>query len=104
MSFTHTKTVWILTSPLTAAIHRSSTNFGDDSCQLSFDQSIVEIPVSKWSLSLAIISNTLLFGLPDGHRARFKNLWLDQLVNTSRWREHISETVENSKQTISSVS
>jgi hypothetical protein len=83
----------------TVASHRSLIHFGEDHCRLSFGQSTD----SKWCIPLAIISNTLLFGFPDGHQARFKSLWLDQLVNTSRWREHISKTVEDLKQTMSSV-
>ncbi|KAH9061038.1 hypothetical protein EDB87DRAFT_1576431 [Lactarius vividus] len=53
---------------------------------------------SKWGVLLAIILNTLLFGFPDGYQARFKSLWLDQLINTSHWCEHTSETVEDLKQ------
>ncbi|KAI9458599.1 hypothetical protein BJY52DRAFT_1416383 [Lactarius psammicola] len=84
------------------ASHRLN-HFSEDHCRLSFGQSTSEIKDSKWDLFLAIISNTLLFGFPDGHQARFKNLWLDQLVNTSRWREHVSETVEDLKQMVSSM-
>ncbi len=90
-------------SLLIAASHRL-THFGEDHCRLSFGQSTLEIQDSKWGLLLAIISNTLLFGFPDARRARFKNLWVDQLVNTSRWRGHVSGTVEDLKQTVSSVS
>ncbi|KAI9438424.1 hypothetical protein BJY52DRAFT_1380826 [Lactarius psammicola] len=35
--------------------------------------------------------------------ARFKNLWVDQLISTSCWREHISDTVEELKQMVSSM-
>lgn len=76
---------------------------GEDHHQLSFGQPTLQIPDGKWSLVLAIILNTLLFGFPDRHQARIKSLWLDQLVNTRRWREHISETVEDLRQMMSSV-
>jgi hypothetical protein len=91
---THVARLWT-----SIASHRSLIHFGEDHCRLSFGQSTN----SNWSFPLAMISNTLLFGFPDGRRARFKRLWLDKLVNTSRWREHISETVEDSKQTMSSM-
>ncbi|KAH9003466.1 hypothetical protein EDB86DRAFT_2364666 [Lactarius hatsudake] len=87
------------------ASHRL-THFGGESgdhCRLSFGRSTLEIQDGKWGLILAIISNTLLFGFPGGYQARFKSLWVDQLVGTSRWREHISETVEDLKQTVSSM-
>jgi hypothetical protein len=77
--------------------------FGEEHPQLSFSQSTLEIPDEKWRLVFAIISNTLLLGFPDGQRGRFKSLWLDQLVNTRRWREYISETVEDLEQTMSWV-
>ncbi len=64
----------------------------------------MKVPDSKRNLVLAIISKTLLFGLPDMHRARFKSLWLDQLVNTSRWHKHVSGSVKHLKQTMSWVS
>jgi len=50
------------------------------------------------------VSKVLLFGLPDEHRARFESLCVDQLICTSRWREHVSETVDDLKQEISRVS
>ncbi|KAH9074251.1 hypothetical protein EDB83DRAFT_1947158 [Lactarius deliciosus] len=88
----------------TVASHRL-THFGEDHCRLSFCRSTLEIQDStgKWGILLAIISNTLLFGFPDGYQARFKSLWVDQLVNTSRWREHTSGTVEDLRQTVSSM-
>ncbi|KAI9438659.1 hypothetical protein H4582DRAFT_2057296 [Lactarius indigo] len=87
---------------VTVASHRL-THFGEDHCRLSLGRSTLEIQDSKWSVLLGIISNALLFGFPDGYQARFKSLWLDQLVNTSRWREHMSETVEDLKQMMSSM-
>ena len=88
-------------SPLTAANRRFTSD--EDYRHLSFGQSTLEVPDGKWSLVLAIILNTLLFGFPDGHQARFKSLWLDYLVNTRRWREYISETDEDLRQTMLSV-
>jgi hypothetical protein len=69
--------------------------------RLFSDQSIWKVLDSKRNLILAIISRSLLLGFPDVHRAQFKSLWLDQLVNTSRWRKHISGMVEHLKQTMS---
>jgi hypothetical protein len=69
--------------------------------RLSFSQPTLDIAGGKWCLVFAIISNTLLLGFPDGQRGRFKSLWLDQLINTRRWREYISETVEDLEQTMS---
>ncbi len=46
----------------------------------------------------------LLFGLPEEHLARFESLGVDQLVYTSRWRKHVSETVNDLKQEMSRVS
>jgi hypothetical protein len=71
--------------------------------RLSFSQPTLDIAGGKWCLVFAIISNTLLLGFPDGQRGRFKSLWLDQLINTRRWREYISETVEDLEQTMSWV-
>ncbi|KAF8262315.1 hypothetical protein EI94DRAFT_1743976 [Lactarius quietus] len=76
---------------------------GEDHCRLSSGRSTSEIAEWKWGLVLGIISNILLFGFPDRYQARFKSLWVDQLVNTRRWQEHISETVEDLKQTMSSL-
>jgi len=70
---------------------------------MSSDQAILEVPVSKGSLVLAIMSKTLLFGLPNRHRARFERLWVDQLAYTSPWRKHVSETAEDLKQMMSRI-
>ncbi len=89
---------------LAAANHRFFIRFGRDHCRMSPDQPILEVPDSKWCLVLAIISKILLFGFPDHYEARFKSFWVDQFADTSRWVEHVSETVEDLKQTRSWVS
>ena len=76
------------------ANHRFFIHFGEDHCRLSSDQSILQVHDRKRSLTLAIVSNTLLFGLPNEHEAKFESLWVDQLAYTSPWRKHISGTVE----------
>ena len=86
------------------ANHRFFIHFGEVHCRLSSDQSILEVPDSKRSLTLAIISNTLLFGLPNEHEAQFESLWVDQLAYTSPWRKHISGTVEELNYMMSWVS
>ncbi|KAI9458600.1 hypothetical protein BJY52DRAFT_1186740 [Lactarius psammicola] len=73
-----------LTDPLIPASHRSFIHFD-----------------SKRSLILTIISKMLLFSLPEDHRARFESLRVDQLIYTSRWRKHVSETVDDLKQEMS---
>jgi hypothetical protein len=64
----------------------------------------LEVPDSKRSLTLAIISNTLLFGLPNEHQAKFESLWVDQLAYTSPWRKHVSGTIEELRHMMSWVS
>jgi len=78
----------------TVANHRFFIHFGEDHCRLSSDQPILEVPDSKRSLSLAILSNTLLFGLPNELESKFESLWVDQLAYTSPWRQHVAGTVE----------
>jgi len=78
----------------TVANHRFFIHFGEDHCRLSSDQSILEVPDSKRSLTLAIVSNTLLLGFPNEHEAKFESLWVDQLAYTSPWRKHVSRTLE----------
>jgi hypothetical protein len=85
----------------TVANHRFFIHFGEDHCRLSSDQAILEAPDSKESLVLAVLSKTLLFGLPNRHKARFERLWVDQLAYTSPWRKHVSETAEDLKQMMS---
>ncbi|KAI9458566.1 hypothetical protein BJY52DRAFT_411425 [Lactarius psammicola] len=85
----------------TVANHRFFIHFGEDHCRLSSDQAILEVPDRKESLVLEIISKSLLFGLPDQHRARFERLWVDQLAYTSPWRKHVSDTTEDLKQMVS---
>jgi len=89
---------------LVVANHRFFIHFGEDHCRLSSDQAILEVPNGKESLVLTMISKTLLFGLPNRHRARFERLWVDQLAYTSPWRKHVSETTEDLKQIMSWVS
>ncbi|KAF8273489.1 hypothetical protein EI94DRAFT_1716017 [Lactarius quietus] len=78
----------------TVANHRFFIHFGEDHCRLSSDQSILAVPDNKQSLILTIITNALLFGLPNEHQAKFESLWVDQLAYTSPWRKHVSGTVE----------
>jgi hypothetical protein len=94
----------VLLVTLPAANHRFFIHFGEDHCRLSSDQSILEVPDSKRSLTLAIISNTLLFGLPNEHQAKFESLWVDQLAYTSPWRKHVSGTMEELRHMMSWVS
>ncbi|KAH9009027.1 hypothetical protein EDB84DRAFT_41975 [Lactarius hengduanensis] len=83
----------------TIANHRFFIRFGEDHCQLSSDQLILEAPESKSGLIMAVVSKVLLFGIPDHYEAQFTNLWEDQFADTSRWPEYVSETVEDLKQT-----
>ncbi|KAH9003504.1 hypothetical protein EDB86DRAFT_2370277 [Lactarius hatsudake] len=87
----------------TVANHRFFIHFGEDHCRMSSDQAILEVLNNKESLVLAIMSKTLLFGLPDRHRAQFERLWVDQLAYTAAWRKHVSGTVEDLKQMMSWV-
>ncbi len=89
---------------LAAANHRFFIHFGEDHCRLSSDQPILDVPDNKRSLVLAIISKTLLLGLPDQYQARFESLWVDRLAYTFLWRKHVSETSEDLKQMTSWVS
>ncbi len=89
---------------LAVANHHFFIHFSEDHCRLSSAQSILEVPDSKRSLVLTMISKTFLFGCPDVHRARFERLLVDQLVYTSPWRKHISGTVEDLKQKMTWVS
>jgi hypothetical protein len=89
---------------LPAANHRFFIHFGEDHCRLSSDQSILEVPDNKRSLTLAIISNILLFGLPNEHQTKFESLWVDQLAYTSPWRKHVSGTMEELRHMMSWVS
>ncbi|KAF8256838.1 hypothetical protein EI94DRAFT_1762481 [Lactarius quietus] len=58
---------------------------------------------SKRVLILTIVSKILLFGLPDGYQACIEGLCVDQLIQSSRWRKHVSETIDDLKQVISLV-
>jgi hypothetical protein len=48
--------------------------------------------------------STALFDLPNEHRTRLEGLWVDDLVYTSAWHKHVSETVEDLKQRVVWVS
>jgi hypothetical protein len=78
----------------TVANHRFFIHFGEDHCRLSSDQLILEVPDSKRSPTLAIISNALLFGLPNEYQAKFESLWVDQLAYISPRREQFHRTVK----------
>ena len=94
----------LLLTTLTPANNRFLIHFGEDRCRLSSDQPILEMPDSKRSLSLAILSNTLLFGLPNELESKFESLWVDQLAYTSPWRKHVAGTVEELSHMMSWVS
>ncbi|KAI9458596.1 hypothetical protein BJY52DRAFT_413027 [Lactarius psammicola] len=83
-------TAYIARLCATVANHRSLIHF--------------EASGSKRGLISTIVLKVLLFGLPDEHQARFESLCVDRLICTSRWRQHVSETVEDLKQEISRVS
>lgn len=104
VSFMHLRPKGHFAILLIAANHRFFIHFGEDHCRLSSDQSILEVPDSKRSLALTILSKTLLLGLPDEYQARFESLWVDQLAYTSPWRKHVSGTVEELNQLTSWVS
>jgi len=93
---TYVARLWV-----TVANHRFFIHFGEDHCRLSSDQAILEVPDSRRSLILAIISNTLLFGLPNEIESKFESLWVDQLAYTSPWRKHVAGTVEELSRMIS---
>ena len=103
VSFMHLRTKELL-AILSAANHRFFIHFGEGHCRLSSDQSILEVPDTKRSLILAIIANTLLFGLPNELEAKFESLWVDQLAYTSPWRKHVSGAVEELSHLMSWVS
>jgi hypothetical protein len=84
----------VLLAILHAANHRFFIRFGEDHCRLSSDQSILEAPDNKQSPALAILSNTLLFGLPNEHQAKFERLWVDQISYISPRREQFHRAVE----------
>ena len=89
---------------LTAANHRFFIHFGEDHCRLSSDRPILEVSDSKRSVSLAILSNTLLFGLPNELESKFQSLWVDQLAYTSPWCKHVAGNVEELSHMMSWVS
>ena len=79
---------------LHTANHRFFIHFGEDHCRLSSDQLILEVPERNRSHILAVVSNTLLFGLPNEHQAKFESLWVDQLAHISPWPKHFHRTIE----------
>jgi hypothetical protein len=81
---------------LVPANHRFFTHFGEDHCRMSSTHSILEAPERKRSPILAAISK-VLFDIPNGHRERLENLWVDELVYASAWRKHVSERIEDLK-------
>ncbi|KAH9003468.1 hypothetical protein EDB86DRAFT_3100033 [Lactarius hatsudake] len=90
---------------LTAANHRFFIHSGKETKhgQLTSNQSILEVPESRWGLVLTIISKMFLFDTPGRYEVRFKSFWVDPHIDASRWREHVSEVVEDLKQTNSSI-
>ena len=103
VSFAHPQAKALLTI-ISLANHRFFIHFGEDHCRLSSDQPILEVPDSKRSLSLAILSYTILFGLPNELESKFESLWVDQLAYTSPWRKHVAGTVEELSHMMSWVS
>ena len=93
VSFAHPQAKALLTI-ISLANHRFFIHFGEDHCRLSSDQPILEVPDSKRSLSLAILSYTILFGLPNELESKFQSLWVDQLAYTSPWCKHVAGNVE----------
>jgi len=91
------------------AYHRFSTHFGDDlifterterttsdndihyHCRMSSVHSVLQAPDRKTSITLTAISK-VLFDLPNQHRERLEQLWVDDLVCASAWRKHVSES------------
>ena len=78
------------------ANHRFFTHFGEDHCRMSYEQSILETPESKHNLALTVISKAL-FDIPNGHRERLENIWVDELNYTSSWRKFVSGRIEDIK-------
>ena len=60
------------------------------------------MPENERSLALVILSNTLLFGLPNEHESKFERLWVDQFAYT--WRKHVAGTVKELKYMMTWVS
>jgi hypothetical protein len=79
---------------LTPANHRFFTHFGENHCRLSAIHSVLEAPARKRPLILWAISKAL-FDLPNAHRERLENLWVDELVYASSWRKYVSERLED---------
>jgi hypothetical protein len=76
------------------ANHRFFTHFGEDHCRMSSVHSVLQAPDRKKSIILTAISK-VLFDLPNQHRERLEQLWVDDLVYASAWRKHVSERIED---------
>ena len=76
------------------ANHRFFTHFGEDHCRMSSVHSVLQAPDRKKSIILRAISKAL-FDLPNQHRERLEQLWVDDLVYASAWRKHVSERIED---------
>jgi len=63
---------------------------------MSSTHSVLEAPERKRSLILTALSK-VLFDIPNGHRERLENLWVDQLNYASAWRKHVSRRIEDLK-------
>ncbi|KAI9509045.1 hypothetical protein F5148DRAFT_816527 [Russula earlei] len=85
------------------ANHRFFTHFGENHCRMSAVHSVLEAPIRKRSLLLTGISK-VLFDLPNEHRRRLENIWVDELVYAAAWRKYVSERVEDLRLTMIWVS
>ncbi|KAH9074247.1 hypothetical protein EDB83DRAFT_2355675 [Lactarius deliciosus] len=94
-------TIRMLYAPTDYGTPDDLIRFCEEHSRLVSERSVLKVPDSKQNLVLATVSRMFLFGLPDVYLARFESLWVDRLVNTTRWRKHISATVEHLKQTMS---
>ncbi|KAI0296416.1 hypothetical protein BC826DRAFT_968067 [Russula brevipes] len=83
--------LWVI-----VANHRFFTHFGEDHCRMSSVHSVLQAPDRKKSIILTAISK-VLFDLPDQHRERLEQIWVDDLVYASAWRKHVSERIEDLK-------
>jgi len=61
---------------------------------MSAVHAVLEAPERKRPLILRAISKAL-FDLPNAHRERLENLWVDELVYASSWRKHVSERLDD---------
>ena len=61
---------------------------------MSSVHSVLQAPDRKQSIILRAISK-ILFDLPNQHRERLEQLWVDDLFYASAWRKHVSERIED---------